>query len=536
MKVDVAGVMKRFSGAMIQPVMFLSVAGIMLALASVLRLTYMPAAVIGVGDFLYNLFMNGFINNLVVIFVVGLTCAFAKKQKTDAAVVAIASFLCYLYADNYWLNLTGTLAQPAADGSFYGTGQAMVLGVQVVDMGVFISIILGCINGWIYNKLCDVQFPDAVRIYGGTKLAFLVCCLAAALLGVAATYFWPPVASGISALQGFIENAGYAGLFVYGFLNRILIPTGLHHLVWMPFNYTSVGGVAEIAGQVYQGAVPIYTAEIGNIASITSIDPSVRYIVFGFSKVFGSIGCVLAFIATAKPEKRAQTKALLIPSCFTAVLAGITEPLEFTYLFVSPLLFLVHSLLDGIFQTLLIAVGYLAQCGSIIDIITAAIIIPWDMSHIYLIVPVGLAAIVIWFLAFRFFILKFDLKTPGREDEGEEIDLSKMNRKAFEAQKAAGGAAVAVAGVGTAVVDDDATNVQHIIDGLGGPDNIVSLMNCFTRLRIDLKDMNLINEDEVNKFKNSGIVRGKNNVQIIVGMKVQDVFEKVMVALGRDLE
>ena len=304
----------------------------------------------------------------------------------------------------------------------------------------------------------------------------------------------------------------------------------------MPFNYTSVGGVAEIAGQVYQGAVPIYTAEIGNIASITAIDPSVRYIVFGFSKVFGSIGCVLAFIATAKPEKKAATKALLIPSCFTAVLAGITEPLEFTYLFVSPLLFLVHSLLDGIFQTLLIAVGYLAQCGSIIDIITAAIIIPWDMSRIYLIVPVGLAAIVAWFLAFRFFILKFDLKTPGREDEGEEIDLSKMNRKAFEAQKAAGGAAVAVAGGGTAVVDDDATNVQHIIDGLGGPDNIVSLMNCFTRLRIDLKDMNLINEDEVNKFKNSGIVRGKNNVQIIVGMKVQDVFEKVMVALGRDLE
>lgn len=536
MKVDVAGTMKRFSGAMIQPVMFLSVAGIVLALASVFRLTYMPAFIIGVGDFLYNLFMNGFINNLVVIFVIGLTCAFAKKQKTDAAVVAIASFLCYLYADNYWLNLTGSVAEAAADGSLYGTGQAMVLGVQVVDMGVFISIILGCVNGWIYNRLCDVQFPDAVRIYGGTKLAFLVCCLVAALIGVAATYFWPPVAGAISALQGFIENAGYAGLFVYGFLNRILIPTGLHHLVWMPFNYTSVGGVAEIAGQVYQGAVPIYTAEIGNIASITAIDPSVRYIVFGFSKVFGSIGCVLAFIATAKPEKKAATKALLIPSCFTAVLAGITEPLEFTYLFVSPLLFLVHSLLDGIFQTILIAVGYMAQCGSIIDIITAAIIIPWDLSHVYLIIPVGLAAIVVWFFAFRFFILKFDLKTPGREDEGEEIDLSKMNRKAFEAQKAAGGAAVAVAGGGTAVVDDDATNVQHIIDGLGGPDNIVSLMNCFTRLRIDLKDMSLINEDEVNKFKNSGIVRGKNNVQIIVGMKVQDVFEKVMVGLGRDLE
>lgn len=537
MKTDVAGVMKRFSSAMIQPVMFLSVAGIVLALAAVLRMTFMPAVIYGIGDFFYTLMMNGFINNLAVIFCIGLTCALAKKKKTDAAVVGIASFLCFLYADNYWLNLTGGLVDTDV---LTGTGQALVLGVQVVDMGVFAAIILGCFNGWIYNKLADVKFPDAVSIYGGTRLGFLVCCIVAGLFGIVATYIWPPVSNAISSLQGFIESSGGIGLFVYGFLNRILIPTGLHHLVYMPFCYTSVGGEAEIAGTVYQGAAMIYAAEIGNISSITAINPSVKYLVFGFSKIFGSVGCVLAFIATAKPEKRAQTKALLIPSCITAVLAGITEPLEFTYLFVSPLLFAVHSVLDGLFQTLLIAVGYMAQCGSIIDLITGAIIIPWNMSHIYLIIPVGLAAVVIWYVVFRVLIVKLNLKTPGREDDGEEIDLSQMNRKAFEAQRAAaqvagasGGAAVVAAPAGNSY---DETDVQHIIDGLGGPDNIVSVMNCFTRLRIDLKDMSLINEDEVNRFKNSGIVRGKSNVQIIVGMKVGDVCEKVLLAMGRDLD
>ena len=523
MKVDISGTMKRFSGAMIQPVMFLAVGGIVLALAAILRMTFMPAAVITAGDFIYNLMMNGFINNLAVVFCVGLTCSLAKKNKGDAAVIGIVSFLVFLHANNLWLQSMGNIVEADV---LYGTGQAMVLGVQVEDMGVFGAVIIGCLNGWLFNKLCDVKFPDAVRIYGGTRLVFIASIVTSALVGIAACYVWPTVASGLSALQGFIENSGNIGLFVYGLLNRLLIPTGLHHLVYMPFIYSNIGGTAEIAGQVQNGAAMIYMAEMGNAGSLTSIDPSIKYMVFGFSKIFGSIGCVLAFINTALPERKADAKAMLLPAMFTAVIAGITEPLEFMYLFVSPLLFVVHSILDGLFQVILIVSGYAMSCGSLIDIVTGALVLPASVSHWYMIIPVGLAAIAAWFLVFRTLILKLDLKTPGREDAGKEIDISTMNastaKKATRSKKDNG--------------IDQFGDVQDLIDGLGGPDNITGALNCFTRLRVDLKNMEMIDEDIINKFENKGIVRGNNNVQIIIGMKVQDVFEAFMTKLDRTIE
>lgn len=525
MKVDVSGTMKRFSGAMIQPVMFLAVAGILLAVAAILRMAFMPALIVAVGDFLYNLLMNGFINNLAVVFCVGLTCALAKKGKTDAAVIGIVSFLVFINANNLWLQNMGALIQ--AD-TLYGTGQAMVLGVQVEDMGVFGAIIIGCLNGWIFNKLCNVKFPDAVRVYGGTRFAFLVCIAVAAVVGIAACYVWPAVAAALGALQGIIEGSGYVGLFIYGFLNRILIPTGLHHLVYMPFIYSSVGGTAEIAGHVYNGAAMIYMAETGNAGTLAAMDPSLKYMVFGFSKIFGSIGCVLAFINTAYPDRKADAKATLIPVCLTAVIAGITEPLEFMYLFVSPLLFVAHSILDGLFQVILVVAGYAMSCMSFIDIVTGAIVFPMDITHWWIVIPVGLVAIAAWFIVFRTLILKLDLKTPGREDKGHEIDIKSMNaKKAKEGQNTKPAASNDIAQFG---------DVQDLIDGLGGPDNIVGALNCFTRLRVDLKDINLLNEDIINKYENKGIVRGKDNVQIIIGMKVQDVFEAFMQKLDREIE
>lgn len=525
MSKDISGIMKRFSGAMIQPVMFLAVGGILLAFAAIMRMAFMPGLVVSVGDFIYEIIMNGTINNLAVIFCVGLTCALAKKQKADAAVVGITSFLVFLFANNYWLKTTGALIEADV---LVGTGQALVLGVQVVDMGVFGSIVLGCLNGWLFNKLCDVHFPDAIRIYGGTRLAYLAAIGAAALVGIIACYVWPVVSGGLSSLQGFIESSGNIGLFVYGFLNRLLIPTGLHHLVYMPFCYSSVGGVAEIAGQVYNGAGMIFAAETGNAGTITAIDPSVKYLLFGFSKMFASIGVVFAFIHTARPERRADVRAMLIPAAVTAVIAGITEPLEFMFLFVSPLLFLVHSILDGLFQVILFLSGFAMNCANLMSIITGAIIFPAEITRWYMIIPVGIAAIVVWYVVFRVLIVKLNLKTPGREDEGKEIDITQMNAKS-----AAGGTAKQAEKKKGTITDED---VQHIIAGLGGPDNIVSLLNCFTRLRVDLKDMSLLDEDELNKYQNKGLVKGHNNVQIIVGMKVQDVCEAVTIALGRELE
>ena len=187
-----------------------------------------------------------------------------------------------------------------------------------------------------------------------------------------------------------------------------------------------------------------------------------------------------------------------------------------------------HSILDGLFQVILFVAGYSVQLSNLTTIFTSAIVVPMELSHQWVIIPVGLAAIVVWFLVFRFLILKLDLKTPGREDEGEEIDLSQMNAQTVAAAKK-GGATAAMAG-------EAAISVQPIIDGLGGPENIDSVINCFTRLRIDLKDMDKLDEATINQYPNKGIVKSKGNVQIIIGMKVQDVCEQVNKALGRTME
>lgn len=245
------GVMKLFSGAIIQPIVFLSVVGIVLAVCVILRLSFMPAVIQTIGTFFFNVFLPAGISNLPVIIMIGLSVAFAHKKKTDAAVVSILTFLVYLYANNTFLKMTGRLIQ--AD-TLAGTGQGVVLGLQVNDTGVFAGIIIGCLTGWIFNRTCDTQFPEALRIYGGSRFSAFCCMMMAIAFGIVVSYVWPFVNKGISALSTLIEDSGLFGVFVYGFLNRFLIPTGLHHLVYMPFMYSAIGGTATIAGQTYEGA------------------------------------------------------------------------------------------------------------------------------------------------------------------------------------------------------------------------------------------------------------------------------------------
>lgn len=523
---SISGAMKNFSGAMIQPILFLSVIGMVMAICVVLRMDFMPDLIATAANFIYLTCMQAGISNLSVLLCIGLTVAFAKTKKTDAAVVSMISFLVFLYANNSYLDMTGQLVE--AD-SLTGTGQDTVLGVQVVNMGVLLGIILGCMNGWIFNKFCNVEFPEAVHIYGGSRFACLISIFATMIFAVLACYIWPPINSLISSLADWIAASGNLGLFVYGFLNRFLIPTGLHHLVYMPFDYTAVGGTLEIAGEVYEGATTIWTAEMADVSSLTSIDDSIKWIFIGFAKIFGSIGLTWAFISTAKPERKADVKARLIPAMFVAVLAGITEPLEFQFLFASPLLWLVHSLLDGLFEVLLYVCGFrLYLMGGIVSSLPYIIAVPSELTKWYVGLGLGIIAIFVWYFSFKFLILKFDLKTPGREDDEPEL-------------------AVATAGAGTATASasagssdggfiDQMGDVDDIIEGLGGAENIADLENCITRLRVVVKDGSLIDEDRINRFKNSGIVRKENTIQIIIGMKVDTVAQKVNDRLGRSEE
>lgn len=501
---------QKFSRAIIQPVMFLSVTGILLTFGVILKMDVMPDFLVGVGNFIYNLMMNGGINQLSVIFCVGITTALAKRKKVDAAIFGISIYLIFLYANNAWLASHDMLVEAQV---LNGTGQAVVLGMQVVDMGVFLGIILGCLTGYLFNKFCDVEFPDVVRIYGGSRFAYLICVLVTIFLAIALCYVWPVVNSGISTCASFIENSGSFGLFIYGFLNRVLIPTGMHHLIYMPFMFTPVGGTMEIGGQLVSGAQMIFSTEMGSVATLTALDPSVKYLMFGFSKVFGCIGIVLAFIKTAYPERKNEIRGLLIPLLFVAVLAGITEPLEFMFLFVSPILWLVHSVLDGLFQVIVFVLGSrFPFSGGILACIPTMIAMPVSLSKWYITFGVGIVGIAVWYFSFVFLIQKLNLKTPGREE---------------------GGAAVQVEG-NVDKKDNKASlgDVRDIIAGLGGKENIVTVNNCFTRLRIEVKDVDKIDDAKINQFKNSGIVKKGKNIQIIIGMKVQTVREDVCQALG----
>ncbi len=537
------GLMKRFSGAIIQPILYLSVIGILIAFGVLLNLSFMPSFIKAIGSFLEVVVMQAGITNLSVIICVGLTAVFAKKKKSDAAIVGLISFLVYLYANNLFLTNTGMLIDPeSVGGTLTGTGQGTVLGIQVDDAGVFMGIILGCLNGWIFNKTCDKQLPDALRIYGGTRWSCFMIILMDIALAIVMAYIWPVLDAGINALTTFIRASGYVGLFVYGFLNRFLIPTGLHHLVYMPFMYTSIGGTATIAGQDYSGAYNIWLAELTNAGSITSIDGSIQYMFFGFSKIWGTIGTVLAFIHTARPERKAQTRALLIPPAMVAILAGITEPLEFLYLFASPVLWLVHSLLDGLFQTLCYVFGFASsQYSGIIDTVVGFIAFP-ALSHWWVWIILGLIGTAAWYFAFVFLINKLNLQTPGREEiEGSAIAAVKKAQTQKAAAKQTNFADEETE-EGKTGSNDMLKSVRElgdpddIIEGLGGADNIEDLENCFTRLRVTLKDMSKLDEAAINKFKNSGIVKKNDSVQIIIGLRVDDVCAAINERLHRNSE
>lgn len=509
--------MKRFSAAIIRPVLFLAVAGILLAISVVFRMDGMPAFLVGLGNFVYSIVMNGVINNLGILFCIGLTCALADKKKGDAAVIAASSFMVFLFANNYWLTNQGMLFDAAA--GLYGTGQGIVLGIQVVDMGVFIGIILGCINGWLFNKFVDTKFPEVVSTYDGTRWVFFLTLVSSAVLGIAMCYIWPTVNGWINSLQGFIAASGYAGQGLYGFLNKVLIPTGMHHLMWMPFMYTPVGGTVQIAGESFSGAYNIFMGELGHLDSITTMDESIRFCMLGFGKWFGTIGTILAFISVAKPEQRAKVRNMLVPAGLVAILAGITEPFEFMYLWASPILFVVNAALDGIFQCILYAFGWRALLTGLIETIPGLIAMPASLSHWYMVIPVGIVAIGAWFIAFRTIILKLNLTIPGLEDDGD-IPLDEGDKTGSAA-------------VGAAAPE----NVITIIRGLGGAENIEKVMNCYTRLRVTVKNMELVDEAMINQVKNSGIVHaGPNNIQIVFGMKVGEVAEAVNRALGREID
>ncbi|MBS7578001.1 MULTISPECIES: PTS transporter subunit EIIC [unclassified Enterococcus] len=511
MKEKVTESMQKFSRAVIVPVKFMAVMGLFLAFSVIFQLNFMPSFLQSFGE-LVKTMMDSMLNNLSLIFCIGIASSLANKKKVEAGLTALISFLFFLAANNAWLTMNNMIAEAGTMG-LYGTGQGMVLGFQVVDMNVFLGMIIGCLVGYIHNKFSNIELHDILKIYGGSRLSFMILVPIILALAIVLSYIWPVVNEGIGSMSNLILTTGLLGVFIYSFGNRFLIPTGLHHLLWMPFCFTAIGGTAEINGQVYSGAVNIFYAEMANAGTITQLDSSLRFATFGFVKIFGSIAVALAIIYCANKNKKEETKGMILPSMFVASIAGITEPLDFSFLFISPLLWLVHSLLTAVSETLLWALGARTyMLYGILDTFVSNSVFSPSVTRFYLVIIVGIVMSIIWFFIFVFLIKKFDIKTPGRE--AEELE-------------AAG--TITISGDAQATIQDE----QLVIDGLGGPENIEMVTNCFTRLRVTVNDPVRVNKALLESLQSSkGVVINDKNIQVIIGMGVQDFKETVCEILG----
>lgn len=525
MKDKIYNSMQKFSRAIIQPVMFMAVAGILIALAALLRLEFMPKFLITVGEFINNVVVGGMIANLSVIFCVGIATALVKDKKGDTATIATISFLIFLFANNFWLNYTNSIIEPT-DIGLAGTGQAKVLGVQVTDMGVFIGILLGCIVGYVVNKTKDIKYHEYLSMYEGTKTSFVAMLFVASTLGVLVTYIWPFFNTLLTKLMVWISDAGPVGFFIYGIVNRLALPFGLHHLLWVPMSYSPVGGSAVINGTTYYGAQNIWFAELANMNSITEIDPSIGSLVnFGYTAI--PLGIAFALVHTAKKENKDQVKALMIPAVASSMLAGITEPIEFIFLFSSPLLWIAHTLVYGFGMFLSSILGLRVFVGNIIETILYVLSVPMDMGRQWLIPIIFIVLTSLEYTIFVFMIKKFNLNTIGRTEMPDE---QKINEAKEKRDRMKGKSNNSISNN----IDEDDAKTALIVDGLGGKDNIKYIENCFTRLRIELKDPNKVDREILDLYPSKGILQSGNNIQIVIGLGVEEVKNKVVKELEKE--
>lgn len=486
-----------FARAIIQPVMFMAVSGLIISIAAIMKMEFMPGLFKAIGDFFFGIITSGVIGSLSIIFCVGIATALAKK-KTDAAITAVSTFMIFLFANNAWLTLTNRLAKEGEMGLF-GTGQNTVLGVQVNDMGVFLGIILGCLVGFMLNRFGNVKFHKYLAPYEGTKFAFVLTLFVTIFLAIIITYIWPMINSGINFLVDGMAKSGPFGFFGYGFLNRMLLPVGMHHLLWMPMLYTPVGGTAEIAGQAVSGAYNIWLAQLGDIGSVTQMNPAIGFLT-NFGPLALPLAISLAFIKTARPENKAKVKAIVFPTVIVAALAGVTEPIEFLFLFTAPVLWVIHAVVFGLGYFFSDILGLKVMIGSIPETIPS-LFVPLNLGHQYWILPIALGLGIIEYFAFKTVILKLNLPTIGREAMLENDDENTMVAKEKEA--------------GLAI----------LVQGLGGVSNIVEVYNCYTRLRCDVKDASKVDINLLKTFPSSGVVDKQKHIQIIIGIGVETLRE-----------
>ena len=527
MKDRIFSVLQRVGRSFMLPIAILPVAGLLLGIGSSFTNattieTYGLTAVLGEGTILHALLVimnkvgSAVFDNLPLIFAVGVAIGMAKKEKEVSALSAVISYFVMNTAINAMLTINGQILDNGeiAESVLEGT-ITYVCGIQSLQMGVFGGIIVGLGVAALHNRFYRIQLPNALSFFGGTRFVPIISTIVYMFVGILMFYVWPVVQNGIYALGGLVTGSGYVGTLIFGLIKRALIPFGLHHVFYMPFWQTAVGGTMEVAGQMVQGGQNIFFAQLADSANIAHFSAdATRYFSGEFIfMIFGLPGAALAMYQCAKPEKKKAAGGLLLSAALACMATGITEPLEFSFLFVAPALFAVQVVLAGsaymIAHILNIAVG-LTFSGGLLDFFLFGILQGNEKTSWMRIIPVGIIYFLLYYFIFKFMIRKFNFKTPGREDDVETKLYTKADVNARkEAQKT---------GEGAAGAEDPVS--EAITRGLGGKKNISDVDCCATRLRCTVKDASLVNDGVLKATGASGVVHKGNGVQVIYGPNV----------------
>ena len=524
MKDKIFGVLQRVGRSFMLPIALLPVAGLLLGIGSSFTNETMLAAyglnnVIHPGTLIYTILDvmsqtgNAVFSNLALLFAMGVAIGMARKEKAVAALSGAVAYIIMNTAIQAMINAAGGVEAMPANST------TTMLGITTLQMGVFGGIVVGLGVAALHNKFYKIELPQVLAFFGGTRFVPIVSSIVYLVVGIAMFYIWPVVQSGIAALGALVLASGYAGTFIYGLLERALIPFGLHHVFYMPFWQTAVGGTAIIDGVTVTGAQNIFFAELASKSTTVFSVSATRFMAGKFPfMMFGLPGAALAMYQCAKPEKKKVAGGLLLSAALTAFLTGITEPLEFTFIFVALPMYAVHCVLAGLSFMLMhilnVGVG-MTFSGGLIDLVLFGVMQGNDKTHWMWVVVVGAVYFVLYYIIFRFMISKFDYKTPGRDD-AEEVKL--YTRADVNARSAASGS--------TAPAGDDPVSAL-IVEGLGGADNLSDVDCCATRLRCTVKDVALVKQDVLKASGASGVICKGDGVQVVYGPKVAVIKAKL---------
>ena len=514
MKDKIFGVLQRVGRSFMLPIAILPVAGLLLGVGGSFTNETMLQAyglmdIMGPGTF-FNAILGVMSQagdivfaNLPIIFAMGVAIGMAKKEKEVAALAAAIAFFI-MHA-----SISAMITSHGGTEAMLSGATASVCGITSLQMGVFGGIIVGLGVAALHNKFYKIELPQVLSFFGGTRFVPIISGLTYTLVGIVMFYVWPIVQQGIYAVGGVVMESGYAGTWVYGLMERALIPFGLHHVFYLPFWQTALGGTMEVAGRVVEGAQNIFFAQLADPTVEQFAVSATRFMSGKFPlMIFGLPGAALAMYKCAKPEKKKLVAGLLLSAAVTSMLTGITEPIEFTFLFVAPILYVIHCVFAGAAYMLMhifeVGVG-MTFSGGLIDMFLFGILQGNDKTNWIWIVIVGIGYFVVYYFLFSFLIKKMDLQTPGRDDN-EEVKL--YTRSDVNAKKA-----------GEAASAEDELSAA-ICRGLGGKKNISDVDCCATRLRCTVYKTELVDDAALKATGASGVVHKGNGVQIIYGPRV----------------